>query len=132
MFDIGWTEIVTIVILAVLIIGPRDLPKAMRAMAKMIGKAKHMMREFQNNVDDMIRDTELEEVKKSIQSARNFDVKSQVAKAIDSDGSIEKGMDLSKEAAAFNNSMKEPTPTQNEEQVAAPKKEAVSDQSEKK
>lgn len=91
MFDIGWTEIVTIVILAVLIIGPRDLPKAMRAMAKMIGKAKHMMREFQNNVDDMIRDTELEEVKKSIQSARNFDVKSQVAKAIDSDGSIEKG-----------------------------------------
>lgn len=131
MFDIGWTEIVTIVILAVLIIGPRDLPKAMRAMAKMIGKAKHMMREFQNNVDDMIRDTELEEVKKSIQSARNFDVKSQVAKAIDSDGSIEKGMDLSKEAAAFNNFMKEPSPSQ-DEQVAAPKKEAVSDQSEKK
>lgn len=131
MFDIGWTEIVTIVILAVLIIGPRDLPKAMRAMAKMIGKAKHMMREFQNNVDDMIRDTELEEVKKSIQSARNFDVKSQVAKAIDSDGSIEKGMDLSKEATAFNNSMKEPSPSQ-DEQVAAPKKEAVSDQSEKK
>jgi sec-independent protein translocase protein TatB len=131
MFDIGWTEIVSIVILAVLIIGPRDLPKAMRTLAKMIGKAKQMMREFQNNVDDMIKDTELEEVKKSIQSARNFDVKSQITKTIDSDGSIEKGMDLSKEATAFNESMKETPPSQ-EEKVAAPEKDAVSDQSEKK
>lgn len=114
MFDIGWTEIITIVILAVLVIGPRDLPKAMRAMAKMIGKAKHMMREFQSNVDDMIRDTELEEVKNSIQSARSFDVKSQITKTIDSDGSIEKSMDLSKEAAAFNDSMTEKKKSQDD------------------
>jgi len=121
MFDIGWTEIITIVILAVLVIGPRDLPKAMRAMAKMIGKAKHMMREFQSNVDDMIRDTELEEVKNSIQSARSFDVKSQITKAIDSDGSIEKSMDLSKEAAAFNDSMTEKKKTQDDTSAGSEK-----------
>jgi len=132
MFDIGWTEIVTIVILAVLIIGPRDLPKAMRALAKMVGKAKAMMREFQSNVDDMIKDTELEEVKNSIQSARSFDVKSQIAKTLDSDGTIEKSMDLSKEAAAFNDSMKDSAPKKEEAKAVAEEKPAIPDQSEKK
>lgn len=118
MFDIGWTEIVTIVVLAVLIIGPKDLPKAMRGFAKMIGKAKAMMREFQSNIDEMIKDSELEEVKKQIQSARSFDIKSQISNAIDSDGEIQKGLDVSKEAADFNKSLKEPSKPEAQEEPA--------------
>lgn len=106
MLDIGWTEIATITIIAILIIGPKDLPKAMRGLAKMIGKAKHMMREFQSNIDDLIKESELEEVKKQIQSVRNFDVKEQITKTIDPDGEIEKGMDVSKEVSDFNKSLK--------------------------
>ena len=107
MLDIGWTEIAIIVVLAILVIGPKDLPKAMRSMARMIGKGKAMIREFQSSMDDMIKETELEEVKNQIQSARNFNVKSQIAKAIDSDGELEKAMDFSKEKDEFNKSMKE-------------------------
>jgi len=93
MLDIGWTEILFVVVVAVLVIGPRDLPKAMRAIAKTIGKAKSMMRQFQNELDGMLRDSELDEVKNQIQATRNFNIKDQVAKSIDPDGQIKTAFD---------------------------------------
>jgi sec-independent protein translocase protein TatB len=105
MLDIGWTEIATIVILAILVIGPKDLPKAMKSVAKMIGKVKAMMREFQNNIDDMIKETELDEVKKQIQSINTPDFKNKIMQTVDKDGELAKSMDLSKEAADFNKEM---------------------------
>ncbi len=111
MFDIGWTEITAIVIIAVLVIGPKDLPKAMRTVAKWVGKVKGMMREFQGNIDEMIKETELEEVKNQISSARTYDVNSAVSKTIDPEGEMSKAMDFSKESADFNASMKESTET---------------------
>lgn len=120
MLDIGWTEIATIAIIAIIIIGPRDLPKAMRSLAKMIGKAKAMMREFQSNIDDLIKESELEEVKKQIQSARNFDIKSKISETIDPDGEIEKSMDMSKEVSDFNKSLKDDTSKSGEQPASAP------------
>ncbi|SCA54926.1 hypothetical protein MTBPR1_10173 [Candidatus Terasakiella magnetica] len=107
MLDIGWTEIASIVIIAVLVIGPKDLPKAMRSVARMVGKVKGMMREFQSNIDDMIKETELEEVKKQIQSVRSEDFSRKIEETVDKDGDLTKAVDFSKEAADFNNSMKE-------------------------
>lgn len=93
MLDIGWTEILTVVVLAVLVIGPRDLPKAMRGVAKTIGKVKSMLRQFQNELDTMLRDSELDEVKNQIQATRNFNVKDQVGKALDPDSKIQSALD---------------------------------------
>jgi sec-independent protein translocase protein TatB len=107
MLDIGWTEVVTIVILAVLVIGPKDLPKAMRTVARMIGKIKAMMREFQGNIDEMIKETELEEVKKQISSARTMDLNAKMQETIDPKREMDKALDFSEEAADFNKSMKE-------------------------
>ncbi len=101
MFDIGWTEIAAIAVIAILIIGPKDLPKAMRSVAKMVGKVKAMMREFQGNLDDMIRETELEEVKKQISSVRTADIENSIAKEVDPDGELKQAMDLSEEAKAL-------------------------------
>jgi len=105
MLDIGWTEIAIIAILAILVIGPKDLPKAMRSIAKIIGKTKAMMREFQNNLDEMIKETELDEVKKQIQSLNSPDFKNKILETVDKDGEIAKAMDLSKEASDFNKGM---------------------------
>jgi len=120
MLDIGWTEIASIVIIAILVIGPKDLPKAMRTVAKIVGKVKSMMREFQSNVDEMIKETELEEVKKQIQTVRSPDFSNKIEKAIDTDGEITKAMDFSKQTADFNNSMKETADVPKDETAEKP------------
>lgn len=69
MIDLSWGEILVIGAVAVIFIGPKELPGALRAAGKWIGKARMMAREFQNNVDDMIREAELDEVKKQVTTA---------------------------------------------------------------
>lgn len=72
MLDLSWGEIVVIGTVAVIFIGPKELPGALRAAGHWIGKARTMAREFQNNVDDMIREADLDEVKKQVQSAQSL------------------------------------------------------------
>ena len=95
MFDIGWTEITIILIVAIIVIGPKDLPRVLRTVGQWVGKAKAMTREFRGHVDDMIRDTELDEVKKQIESAGSFDANDALEKAIDGDGEIKNAFDFS-------------------------------------
>ena len=66
MFDIGWTEIAIIVVVAVIVIGPTDMPRVLRVCGQMIGKAKALTREFRGHIDDIIRESELDEVKRQI------------------------------------------------------------------
>ena len=66
MLDIGWTEILVITVVALFIVGPKDIPKALRTVGIWIGKLKSLSREFQNTVEDAVRDSELDEVKKQI------------------------------------------------------------------
>lgn len=72
MLDLSWGEIVVIGTVAVIFIGPKELPGALRALGHWVGKARTMAREFQNNVDDMIREADLDEVKKQVQSAQSM------------------------------------------------------------
>ncbi len=94
MFDIGWSEMAIIVAVALFVIGPRDLPKALRTIGRYVGKVRAMAREFQSSIDEAVRDTELEEVKKQIESVGKLNVKSQIAKAIDPDGELSKSLDV--------------------------------------
>ena len=72
MLDLSWGEIVVIGTVAVIFIGPKELPGALRTLGHWVGKARTMAREFQNNVDDMIREADLDEVKKQVQSAQGL------------------------------------------------------------
>ncbi len=72
MLDLSWGEIVVIGTVAVIFIGPKELPGALRSLGHWVGKARTMAREFQNNVDDMIREADLDEVKKQVQSAQSL------------------------------------------------------------
>jgi len=64
MFDIGSTELLLIVIVAVVVIGPKDLPRALYKVGQIIGKARGMARHFRTGVDAMVREVELEELEK--------------------------------------------------------------------
>ena len=88
MFDIGWPEIVVIAIVAIVVIGPRDLPKAFYTVGKWVRAARRVTSDFQRHVDDMVRETELEDLKKVANQARSLNVRNQIEKAIDPTGDI--------------------------------------------
>jgi len=64
MFDVGPSELLLIVVVAVVVIGPKDLPRALYKVGQVIGKAKGMARHFRTGIDAMIREAELEELQK--------------------------------------------------------------------
>ena len=64
MFDIGFPELLVIVIVAVLVIGPKDMPAAMRTAGRWIGKVRKVSSHFRTGIDAMVREAELEDMEK--------------------------------------------------------------------
>ncbi len=64
MFDLGWSELLLVAAVALLVIGPKDLPVAMRAVGRWVGKARAMTRHVRAGFDEMVRQAELEEMEK--------------------------------------------------------------------
>ncbi|MES1984722.1 MAG: Sec-independent protein translocase protein TatB [Pseudomonadota bacterium] len=64
MFDIGSTELLLIVIVAIVVIGPKDLPRALYKVGQIVGKARGMARHFRTGIDAMVREVELQELEK--------------------------------------------------------------------
>lgn len=88
MFDFAWSEMAVIAVVALIAIGPKDMPVAIRAVTNAIKKARRMAAEFQTHVDEMVREANLEEVRQSLNEIRNFDVSSAVERHVDPDHSI--------------------------------------------
>ena len=87
MLDIGWTEILVISVIALFIVGPKDIPKVLRTIGIWIGKFKSISRDFQNTVHDAVKEAELDEVKKQIESAKTGFTK-EMSDTIDSEGEL--------------------------------------------
>jgi sec-independent protein translocase protein TatB len=64
MFDVAPTELLLVAVVALVVIGPKDLPRAMRVVGNWVGKAKGMARHFRSGFDNMMRESELEEMEK--------------------------------------------------------------------
>jgi sec-independent protein translocase protein TatB len=64
MFDVAPTELLLVAVVALVVIGPKDLPKAMRVVGNWVGKARGMARHFRSGLDTMMRESELEEMEK--------------------------------------------------------------------
>src|SRR5689334_22588200 len=69
MFDIGWSEMALILAVALVVIGPKDLPRLARQIGRWSAKARSMAREFQRSLDDMAREAELQDIKAEIEKA---------------------------------------------------------------
>ncbi|MEE8270517.1 MAG: Sec-independent protein translocase protein TatB [Alphaproteobacteria bacterium] len=94
MLDIGWPELAVIALIALIVIGPRDLPKALYTLGKWMRALRRMTSDFQRHVDDMVRDTELEDVRKSVQQASKFNIKKEIEKTIDPTGNLKGAFDV--------------------------------------
>ena len=64
MFGVDTSELLIVAVLALLVIGPKELPSAMRAVGRWIGKIRGMARHFTSGIETMIRESELEEMEK--------------------------------------------------------------------
>ena len=92
MFDFAWSEIALIGVVALIAIGPKDMPVAIKAVAEAVKKARRMAGEFQVHVDEMVREANLHEVRDQINDIRRMDIKGKILGAVDGDGTIRKTM----------------------------------------
>jgi sec-independent protein translocase protein TatB len=79
-FGIGYTELLVIAVVAIIVIGPKDLPKVLRALGRMMAKLRGMAREFQGHLDAAMRESGFDDVKKDLQSIRSNNPLTDVAK----------------------------------------------------
>ncbi len=94
MLDIGWTEIMLIAGVAVLVISPKDLPRAMRTVGNWVGQMRRMATGFRRQLDDAIRETELDEVRKGVEDIKSIDPLGSARKSLtDLDTDLRKEMD---------------------------------------
>ena len=70
-FDIGWTEIALIGGVALIAIGPKELPGALRTAGQWVGKARRLAQEFQNQFQEALREADIAEMKKQFDDAAN-------------------------------------------------------------
>jgi sec-independent protein translocase protein TatB len=80
MFDLAWSEIGVIGLVAVLVLGPKELPQAMRTMAKMLRKMRSLTSELQGHMNEIVREAELDEVRQSIQKLSSANIKAEISK----------------------------------------------------
>ncbi len=73
-FGLGSTELMLIAVVALIVIGPRDLPKVLRTVGQVMTKVRAMAREFQGHIEDAAKDSGLDDLKKDISKATNFDM----------------------------------------------------------
>ncbi len=100
MFDIGWSEMAIIMLVALIVIGPKDLPRVARTLGRWVRKGRSLAREFQNQLEDMARETELDKVKTEIERAARTDVRTSVEKTIDPKGELKEAFDPTAKSGA--------------------------------
>ena len=134
MFDIGWSEMAVILLVALVVIGPRDLPKVARTMGRWVAKGRAMAREFQNALEDMAREAELDKVKSEIEKAGRTNLGKSIENTIDPTGELGKAFDPSADSGKKSGKDAPAKPATAKPAVAKPsaaKPAAVEDKSDK-
>jgi|SRR5712691_1587118 len=88
LFDLSMTELMLIGVVALVVIGPKDLPKALRIAGFWVRKARTLSREFQSSVEQMIREAELDEMRQELKKASELDLEKEFRNTIDPTGSL--------------------------------------------
>ena len=92
LLDFGWSELMLIGFVALVVIGPKDLPKALRVAGFWVRKARTLSREFQSSIEQMVREAELDEVRQELKKATEIDLDKEFRQTIDPSGSLAEGL----------------------------------------
>jgi len=93
MFDFSGSELLVLGVVALVLIGPKDMPVAVRGIARMLKKVRRMAGEFQGHVDDMMREADLGDVQSTFRDLRGLNVKGAINRFVDTDGTLAHAFD---------------------------------------
>jgi len=119
MFDIGWTEIAVIAGVAIIVVGPKDLPGMLRTVGRTMGQVRRTANDFKRQFDDALREAErqadLEDTKKTLQSISKMDpvadLKKDVESAVNKPAASKAGNETGKPASETGKASEPPLPS---------------------
>ena len=82
MLDVGWTEMLVIAIVMIVVVGPKDLPKMLRTFGRTTAKMREMAGDFRKQFDDALKEAELDGVKDSLNELRKMNPAADIKKAL--------------------------------------------------
>lgn len=82
MFEIGWTEMLVIAVVMIVVVGPKDLPKMLRTFGKTTAKLRAMAGDFQKQFNEALKEAELDDVKKSVDALKGLNPATEIKKQL--------------------------------------------------
>jgi sec-independent protein translocase protein TatB len=95
MFDLSWGEMGIIAVVALVVLGPKELPNALRTMSMLMKNARKLAGEFQSGVNEIIREADLEDARKKLQEVQSLNknqIKNVIEKAVDPTGEMKSAL----------------------------------------
>lgn len=123
MLDIGWGELLVVAMIAIIVVGPKELPRLMRTIGRYTSKARGLAREFRSSFEELGRETELEELNREMERIRREDPVRQRTNAIAPPLPDSKKEPAKEEADPVET--KESKPDSDKEKTSPPSKEAA-------
>lgn len=108
MLDVGWTEILVIAIVLIIVVGPKDLPQMLRTFGRMMTKMRGMASDFRQQFDEALREADLEDVKKTIGEAQKLNPLNTIREAVNPLRQM--GDDIKADLQKTTSSVSSPTP----------------------
>jgi len=88
MFDLGWGELLVVGVVALVVLGPKELPNALRTVSNLTKTARKLAGEFQSGINEIVREAELEDARKAAQSITKGSISQAIEKVIDPTGEM--------------------------------------------
>ena len=118
MFGFSWSEILIIGAIALVVIGPNDLPRAMKTAARWMSAGRKLAREFQSHVDDLVREAELDELREQARKLAMTPLSEHIENVVDPDKEIAKGIAPPDNLHEFMTGIPTVTPVEEPQQLA--------------
>lgn len=88
MFDLGWGELLVVGVVALVVLGPKELPNALRTISNLTKTARKLAGEFQSGVNEIVREADLEDARKAAQAISKGSISKAIEKAVDPTGEM--------------------------------------------
>jgi len=93
MLDLGWSELLMIAMITVIVVGPRELPRVLRTVTQGMKKLRSIAGEFQSGIEDMAREADLQDLKKNLETGN---LENTIADTVDPTGEMKSALDETK------------------------------------
>ena len=92
MFDIGWQELFLVAVITILVVGPKELPHVLKTVVGGVRKVRRLANDFQLGIDELARETELDDIRKDLESAADVDLERELEETVDLTGDLANSM----------------------------------------